>query len=67
MTIDSNLKLGNLSIVQLDKLRSCFLDIASILDEVATDFENIHLSDTATDEVTDARTRASEVISKARG
>jgi hypothetical protein len=67
VTIDSTLKLTNLSIEQLDKLRSCFLDIASILDEVATDFENINLSDTATDEVMDALTQAREAIGKARG
>jgi hypothetical protein len=66
VTIDSNLKLENSSIEQLNKIHSCFLDIASILDEVATDFENINVLDTATDGVIDARTKAREVISKAR-
>jgi hypothetical protein len=67
VTIDLNLKLENLSIEQLNKIHSCFLDIASILDEVATDFENINVLDTEADEVMDVRTKAREVIIKARG
>lgn len=66
MTIYSNLNLENLSIDQLYNLRSCFLDIASALDQVATDFENLHLSDATTDEVVDACIQASKVISRAK-
>lgn len=66
MTIDSNLKLVNLSTEQLYNLCSCFLEIANILDQVATDFENLYISDASTDELSDACKQASKVINKAK-
>jgi hypothetical protein len=66
MNIDSKLKLENLSTDELYNLRSFFTNITSVLDRLATDFENLHLLDGITDEVVDARTKASEVISRAK-
>lgn len=66
MTTDSNLKLENLSVEHLKMLRSCFLDIADILEKVASDFDNIILPDIVTDEEMDTRKLTNEVISKAR-
>lgn len=63
---DSNLKLENLSVDQLDKLRSCFLDIADILEKIATDFENINSSDTVTDEESALHKLTSELICRVR-
>jgi hypothetical protein len=66
MNLNSNSDGEKFSIDELLKIRSCFLELAGILENVATEFENLRLLDDSTDEALNMRLQANQAISRAK-